>query len=920
MPYRVPKSRLLPPRTAREVRRERLLHTLRQGFPKSPVLVLAAGAGYGKSTLMASYGELWLSLGEEAKDPVVLGWYLLEAYRPQLANPGEIEQALERGAWTLAGEALLEEVSALEPHTLVLDEAQRAASREAVAFVRTLAQSPNLGVAILSRRAAPWEVLGRVIGEAELAFDPNEALLLARALTPELPAFEVERAHSLVRGWPLGLRLLLRAMRRGIQPEEAFYAHPDAAGLLAYLLPGLPEGVQKRAARASVLGEFGPEEAELLGIPDVDLEFYAEDLLLERVGSRLRFHPLVRRALMGTLEPAETRSLLSKAADAAMARGEGVRAAGYLLEAGRLGHAADLLLQQGESWLASGLMHTVLGLLDRMPDALVRARPELIYLRAEALRHAGRYAQAEAAYQEARAAGVERAWLGLSRLYLDTVEPAKAWPYLDAAQAQFPEAARALRAENLLNAGRVEEAVALGLTGPRVLLRSGQPVQALELLRETLSSPRNGVGITPVLPAGRPPGNHREDTLLLSLLEAVAGNAQAAMAAALRGRKQGEAMGSPFVVALAEARLGHALLAQNRWEEARAAYERALSLAEGGPGRLKVEALGGVAATGEDAAYTEMVRLARESGDAWVEAFITLTVAYARLRQGKTFALPALAVQDPFLLELAGVYPWDQGGAATLKRYPFLGEATLFAPPIERVRRLLWEMGQLEVAYHPGVRVEIRALGGLSVAVNGQAVRFRREKTQLLLALLLLRDWSKEELMEALEVSDGEFRVLWSELLHLLEPGRPPRARGYFCKPYGLVRVPELRVDLWEFDGLGSRTAEGLATLRCAFAPPFAGLEHPLLEAAGTEITARYREGILRRGDEEALLEALRLDPLDEPLVERLLRTARAEVAWAIHTQALRELGLEPNALLLAQAEARRTKLKPNPPAAGTAG
>ncbi|PZA08007.1 hypothetical protein [Meiothermus sp. Pnk-1] len=891
MPYRVPKSRLLPPRTAHEVRRERLLHTLRQGFPQSPVLVLAAGAGYGKSTLMASYGGLWLSLGEEAKDPVALGWHLLEAYRPRLKDPDEIEQALERGAWTLAGEALLEEVSALEPHTLVLDEAQRAASREAVSLVRTLAQAPQVNVAVLSRRAAPWEVLGRVIGEAELAFDPNEALLLARALTPELPAFEVERAHSLVRGWPLGLRLLLRAMQRGIQPEEALYAHPDAAGLLAYLLPGLPEAVQRLAARASVLGELGPEEAELLGVPNVGLEFYAEDLLLERVGSRLRFHPLVRRALMGTLEPAETRTLLSKAADAAMARGEGVRAAGYLLEAGRLGHAADLLLEQGEGWLASGLMHTVLSLLDRMPDSLVQARPGLLYLRAEALRQAGRYAQAEAAYREALSAGVGRALLGLSRLYLDTVEPAKAWPYLEAAQVQFPEAVRALRAENLLNAGRVEEAAALGLTGPRVLLRSGHPIWALELLRES-----------PAPQVDRPPGNHREDALLLSLLEAIAGSAQAAEAAALRGRKRGEATGSPFVVALAEARLGHALLAQNRWEEARAAYERALSLAEGGPGRLKVEALGGLAATDGEAAYAEMVRLARESGDAWVEAFMTLVVAYARRRQGKTFALPALAVQDPFLLELAEAYPWDQGGAATLERYPFLGEATLFAPPVERVRRLLWEMGQLEVAYHPGVRVEIRALGGLSVAVNGQAARFRREKTQLLLALLLLRDWGKEELMEALEVSDGEFRVLWSELLHLLEPGRPARTPGYFCKPYGLVRRPELWVDLWELE-------------RQNFAPPFAGLEHPLLEETRAELTQQYRQRMLRRGDEEALLEALRLDPLDEALVERLLQTTQAEAAWSAYTRALRELGLEPDALLV-----RRARLRLNPPAAGTAG
>ncbi|MER3445271.1 MAG: hypothetical protein C4333_14590, partial [Meiothermus sp.] len=473
---------------------------------------------------------------------------------------------------------------------------------------------------------------------------------------------------------------------------------------------------------------------------------------------------------------------------------------------------------------------------------------------------------------------VERALLGLSRLYLDTVEPAKAWPYLDAARVLFPDRARALRAENLLNAGRVEEAIALGLTGPRVLLRSGRPVEALELLRKTLLSPRSGV----VFQADRPPENHREDTLLLSLLEALVGSAQAAEAAAVRGREQGEAMGSPFVVALAEARLGHAWLVQNRWEEARAAYERALSLAEGGPGRLKVEALGGVAATGEDVAYAEMVQLARESGDPWVEAFMTLAAAYAHLRRGEPFALPALtALEDPFLLALAAAYPWNSGSPELLERYPFLTASTLFAPPVHRTRRLLWETGKLPVPYHPGVRVEVTALGGLGLRVEGQEVRLKREKTRLLLALLLVRDWSKEALVEALEVSDGEFRVLWSELLGALEPGRPSRVPGYFLKPYGLARVPELCVDLWQ--------------PQAGSALPLEGFDHPEIDRFREEYRFSRRQQLLHSNEPASWLEALRLEPTDETVLERLLETPLAAEAWGLYAAAMRELGLEPD-------------------------
>ncbi|WP_337868227.1 hypothetical protein [Meiothermus sp.] len=869
MPYRVPKSRLLPPRTAREVERQRLSELLHRGFTKSPLMVLAAGAGYGKSTLLSARPAVWLTLGEDCSDPVVLGWHLLEAYRPRWGQGLDgVSSALERGAWASAGEAMLEALSAGPPHLLVLDEAQRAASRENVALLRMLMQIPGLHIAVLTRRAAPWEVLGRVLGEGELAFDAAEALQLAEAIAPELPVFEVEQAHSLVRGWPLGLRLLLRAMQRGAKPEQAFYAHPDPAGLLAYLVPALPDEVQQLAARASVLGELGPEETAWVGDLGL-LERYAADLLLESVGSRIRFHPLVRQALMTLLQPEEVRNLLSRAADAVLQRGEDVRAAGYLLEAGRMGHAADLVLSKGQAWLSEGLTYTVLAMLERLPEDMLRTRPGLRYLHAEALRQAGRYAEAEQVYQLALQEGFQRALLGLSRLYLDTVEPAKAQGYLQAARVSYPKEAAQLWAENLLNSGRVEEARALGLDGPRVWLRSGRPEQALAELRQLKSSA-----------TGRAPQNHREGTLLLALLEAVAGNAPSAEEAAQKGRREGETLGSPFVVALAEARLGHALLAQNRWQEAREAYQRSLSLSQGGPSRLRVEPLGGLAALGERKAFGEMVRYARESGDAWVEAFMTLVAAQAHLRRGEPFALPVLAgVDDPFLLALARNAQWKSDPEGLLGRYPFLQNATLFAPPVHLSRRLLWEAGKLDVAYHPGVSVEIRARGPFQVWVNHQEVRLKREKTRTLLALLLIRDWSKEALMEALEVSDGEFRVLWSELLGALEPGRPPRAPGYFLRPYALCRVPELRVDLWE----DARGKEG----------PFEGLDHPVLE----RYRAAWLQDVLRACRQsdapEDWLFGLRLDPLDEELLARLEHTELAALARRIHREALEELELD---------------------------
>ncbi|MDW8017353.1 MAG: hypothetical protein RMI36_05960 [Thermus sp.] len=858
MPYPVPPSRLLPPRTAKEVRRSRPLRLLEEALSHSPGAVLAAGAGFGKTTLATEVPGVYLSLAEEAQDPAVFLWHLLAAYRSR-APLAQVEELLEAGAWPRALEALLQGLKPLGPHFLVLDEAHRAESPGTLKVLTGLLRLPHLRLLVLSRRTTPFAFL-TVLGERELAFDPEEACQLAKALAPELPAFEVERALSLVKGWPLGLRVVLLAMRRGLKPELAL---ESGEGLLAYLAHSLPLEVLEVASRLALLGEVAEDQGEAL-LP------YAEDLLLERREGRLVFHPLVRSALKGRLAASEARVLLTQAAEEALARGEGVRAAEYLLEAGRVGHAADLLLRQGRAWLERGLTYTVLRLLGHLPEEVRRGRRGLLLLEAEALRQAGRYGEAEAAYRKALEAGEERAYLGLVRLFLDTVEPARAKPYLEEALKRFPQEGKPLLAENLLNEGRAAEAAALGLEGPRLLLRQGRPQEALALLREAKDPGLH-----------RPPQNHREGSLLRALLECVAGDAEEGLRWAERGRLEAEALGSPFGVSLAEARRGHALLALGRWKEAEEAYRGALALAEGGPARLQVEALGGLAALGAPGAFAEMVRLARTAGDLWVEGFLTLMVATARLRQGEGFPLPALPPLDPFLQALAEAYPFGDGWEGLLQRYPFLEGRTLFAPPLPRVRRALWRLGRLSLPYHPGVRVEVRALGGFAVWVEGRPVRFRREKARLLLALLSARDWEKEDLLEALDVSPGEFRVLWWEVLNALEPGRPRGAEAYFLRvrPYGLrLEAPELYLDLLD--------------PQAPFAPPYRGLDHPALDERAQAYTEARRHALLQSPRPQDWLEALRLDPLEEEAWARLQGTPWAEEASRLRQAVLRELGL----------------------------
>ena len=203
-------------------------------------------------------------------------------------------------------------------------------------------------------------------------------------------------------------------------------------------------------------------------------------------------------------------------------------------------------------------------------------------------------------------------------------------------------------------------------------------------------------------------------------------------------------------------------------------------------------------------------------------------------------------------------------------------------PPVARVRRALWRLGRLPVPYHPGVRVEIRVLGGFEVRVEGRPVRFRRDKARLLLALLVAAQWEKEDLLEALSVSPGEFRVLWWEVVNALEPDRPRGARPYFLrqKPYGLFRqAPELYLDLED--------------PKAPPAPPFLGLDHPFLDEVSRAYLEERRRELLQSPRLEDWLLALRLDPLDEKVLKRLCGTPAQEEALRLRQRALEELGLK---------------------------
>jgi two-component SAPR family response regulator len=233
-------------------------------------------------------------------------------------------------------------------------------------------------------------------------------------------------------------------------------------------------------------------------------------------------------------------------------------------------------------------------------------------------------------------------------VYLDTVRPAQAEGLLEqalrlsdgledrSAQARLLE----LLAENKLNMGRATEAEDLRVQaqrlrdeGPsedtlsvRVKLRTGQLAQARTILEAWAEQERDQL---------HAPRAVRETLLLLSLIHAMQGSADASYAAARDGIALGNRFDSPFVTAIGLTRLGHAEQVRGELTAAQEAYHSAIRLADQRAlPRLRAEIMWGLTRVygynGDLASAQRMaaegIQVARSAGDEWVVALVQLAL------------------------------------------------------------------------------------------------------------------------------------------------------------------------------------------------------------------------------------------------------------------------------------------------------
>jgi ATP/maltotriose-dependent transcriptional regulator MalT len=418
----------LPRRPADNLRRPRLLDKLHENSHRKLVMV-AAAAGYGKSSLLADFAHdtdypvAWLRLDEVDRDPVTLIGDLLSALQgpfpgwtsrlPQLsAQPGVQPADLAR--------ALLHELSEAgdEYFALVIDDFHVVDDVPAITgfFDEVLAGLPEQAHLIIAGRTRPNLRLMRLIAQQQVAglseehlrftADEVQSLLALRQLDQLAPGAASQLFHD-SEGWITGILLSTHLMQQTL-PAELMGGHHPAAMLFDYMAEEVLDqqagGLRQFLLEAAVLPEMEPAVVDaVLGRADsAALLVLAEQkrLFVSVIGEENRayqFHHLFRDFLLARLGAEDRPRLRQVQASAARwfaANGMPAAAVTYFLQAGELAEAATLTEAHARDMLTSGRAATLLHWAEQLAT-IAEDAPRLYLYVASSLIDSGEFERAE---------------------------------------------------------------------------------------------------------------------------------------------------------------------------------------------------------------------------------------------------------------------------------------------------------------------------------------------------------------------------------------------------------------------------------------------------------------------------------------------------------------------------------------------
>src|SRR4051794_1476657 len=394
LPFELLESKLRPPRmSGRGVRRSTLVEQLNNARD-TPIVMLCAGPGYGKTTALAQWAGsggkrpfAWVSVDQHDNDPVVLLTYVavaLDRVAPidqgvfeALASPGASVEAtvVPRLGAALAGVA--------RPVVLGLDDVHAIRNPRCidaiVALAGHVAEGSQLALSARDGSALPLgslrtRGLGLELGPDDLRMDEHEARELLGASGLEITDEDVAELMQRTEGWPAGLYLAaLSAGTTGVGPRDIGAVtgnNPFVADFLqSEFFAHLPQRELEFLTRTSMLEKMsGPLcDAVLASSGSAEiLESLARSnrfvVGLDREEEWYRCHPLVRERLAAELarsDPPRVSPMLARASDWCAANGLEITAIQYGQTDGDSGRVAALMERWTMPVFQSGRIATV---------------------------------------------------------------------------------------------------------------------------------------------------------------------------------------------------------------------------------------------------------------------------------------------------------------------------------------------------------------------------------------------------------------------------------------------------------------------------------------------------------------------------------------------------------------------------------
>ena len=431
------KTKLMPPRPVTDLlERPRLTEALKANL-ESPMTLVAADAGCGKTTLVAEFVRsqerpvVWYQLDHTDADPVVFLGYVARGIRSAVPEFGEAifdylneanEDLLrfpERAADLLINEILQ---SVEQPLILVLDDYHHIGVETPVHRIvdRILQYSSDLvHVMITTRDLPPLAMMKRraqsavrVLTRDDLLFTDEEVRELFRnTLGVSLDDEQVAEYRDRTHGWVTGLQLvrqaaeeeklaaggsvdlveMLKRTERDIFDyfaEEVFSREADSTRSLMLslsLLDSLPLELCSMLFRehrcAAVLPELAQRNVFLTVTGD------------GRAAEEYRFHPLFREFLLRRLRSEVGRDGVAdernRIASVLIDAGLWEKAMPFLLDAENFDDAARIIAGRGAELIDAGALLTLDTFTKRIPEAALERHPAALLHTAEVARIRG---------------------------------------------------------------------------------------------------------------------------------------------------------------------------------------------------------------------------------------------------------------------------------------------------------------------------------------------------------------------------------------------------------------------------------------------------------------------------------------------------------------------------------------------------